>query len=83
VIRLRCARAHIGERVMPESDDAKEYRRCAQECVKIANTMSHSAHRVALLEMAQAWMKLAEKAGNKPTGVIYEAPPAESPRPDC
>jgi hypothetical protein len=33
--------------------------------------------------MAQAWMKLAEKAGNKPTGVIYEAPPAESPRPDC
>jgi hypothetical protein len=66
---------------MPESDDAREYRHCAQECVEIANSIAHPAHRVALLEMAQAWMKLAEKADRKP-GVIYESPPAESPRPN-
>jgi hypothetical protein len=66
---------------MPGSDDARQYRHCARECVAIANSIAHSAHRVALLEMAQAWMKLAEKAHRMP-GVIYEAPSTESARPD-
>jgi len=55
---------------MPESDDAKEYRRRALECAEMAKCMDDSAHRVALLEMAQAWMRLADRAEKKPPGLV-------------
>jgi hypothetical protein len=55
---------------MPGTDDANEYRRCALECVEMANAMDNPAHRVVLLQMAQAWMRLAENADKKPSGLI-------------
>ena len=55
---------------MTQSDDAKEYRQRAQACVEMAKTIEDPKHRLALLEMAQAWIKLAEKADKKPPGII-------------
>jgi hypothetical protein len=55
---------------MPESDDAAAYRKCALDCVEMARTIENPTHRLALLEMAQAWMRLAEKAEKKPPGII-------------
>jgi len=55
---------------MPGSDDANEYRRCALECVEMANAMDNPAHRLVLLQMAQAWMRLADNAEKKSSGLI-------------
>ena len=59
---------------MPESDDAKEYRRCALECAEMAKSMDNPAHRLALLAMAQAWIRLADKAEKKPPGLVNRIP---------
>jgi hypothetical protein len=53
---------------MADGDEAKEYRRRALECVEMAKTIENPTHRLALLEMAQAWMRLAEKTDKKPPG---------------
>ncbi len=55
---------------MPGTDDANEYRRCALECVEMANAMDNPIHRLVLLQMAQAWMRLAENADKKSSGLI-------------
>ena len=55
---------------MPGTDDANEYRRCALECVEMANAMDNPAHRVVLLQMAQAWVRLAENADKKSSGLV-------------
>jgi hypothetical protein len=55
---------------MPGTDDANEYRRCALECVEMANVMDNPAHRLVLLQMAQAWMRLAENADKQSSGLI-------------
>ena len=39
-----------------------EYRRYAAECVLIADGMTSPGHKVSLLSMAQAWLKLARRA---------------------
>ena len=39
-----------------------EYRRYAAECVLIADGMTSPGHKVSLLAMAQAWLKLARRA---------------------
>lgn len=41
---------------------ASEYRRLAAECLQIANNMSLNAERARLMEMAQKWLDLAQKA---------------------
>ena len=41
---------------------ASEYRRLAAECLQIANNMSLNAERARLMEMAQKWLELAQKA---------------------
>jgi hypothetical protein len=41
---------------------ASEYRRLAAECLQIANTMSLNGERARLMEMAQKWLELAQKA---------------------
>jgi hypothetical protein len=64
---------------MADMDDVQEYRRCAEECVGIASSLSNPAQRVALLEMARAWLVLADRAGSRPRGVIDNAPAVESP----
>jgi|HubBroStandDraft_6_1064221.scaffolds.fasta_scaffold142449_2 hypothetical protein len=41
--------------------DAATYRRFAEECQRLAMTMSEE-HRAALLEIADAWIKLEQEA---------------------
>jgi hypothetical protein len=44
------------------SDTAGDYRHCAMHCVEMAKAVENPTQRLILLEMAQAWMKLADKA---------------------
>jgi hypothetical protein len=41
-------------------DKSDQYRRFAQECLEIARTTDSEQTRVALLQMAQVWFRLAE-----------------------
>ena len=41
---------------------ASEYRRLAAECLQIANNMSLNVERARLMEMAQKWLELAQRA---------------------
>ena len=70
------------ECVMAGSDNPQEYRRCAEECVDIANSLSNPAQRVTLLEMARAWLALADRAASRPSAGIYQAPTVELPQAD-
>ncbi len=45
---------------MSPGEAAASYRLYAAYCAEIAQTVSDSARKVALLDMAQAWVKLAE-----------------------
>ena len=57
---------------MPE--DAKEYLARARHCLDIASAVD-SSRRLILLEMAQAWTRLAEHAErNRTTARTYGAP---------
>jgi hypothetical protein len=47
---------------MSETDEIREYRRGARECAEIAAKIGDPGQRLLLLEMAQAWMNLGEKA---------------------
>jgi hypothetical protein len=41
---------------------ASEYRKLAAECLQIANNISVNGERARLMEMAQKWLELAQKA---------------------
>jgi hypothetical protein len=57
---------------MPE--DAKEYLARARHCLDIASAVD-SSRRLILLEMAQAWTRLAEHAEkNRKSDLVYETP---------
>ena len=43
---------------------AKDYQRYAARCLQEARTISDSGHKAFLVEMAQAWQKLADEAMN-------------------
>jgi hypothetical protein len=59
---------------MPGSDDAKEYLARAKHCLDIASVVD-SSRRLVLLEMAQAWSRLAVQAErNQRTHMVYETP---------
>ena len=70
---------------MPRRDFAKEYRLRAQHCLDIATDMADLPNRMILLDMAQAWLLLADQAErNRTTDLVYETPPARSaPRPEA
>ena len=54
---------------------AREYRARARHCVEIADSLE-GVRKVVLLEMAQAWMRLADQAWrNKKTDLVYETAP--------
>lgn len=55
---------------MSPGEAAASYRLYAAYCVEIAHTATDSARKVALLDMAQAWARLAELADK-------DSPPAE------
>jgi hypothetical protein len=56
-------------------DRIQHYHRMAGECVKLAHDSDNSTTKVALLEMAQTWAKLAEHASQA-------APIEPPPEPD-
>jgi hypothetical protein len=56
---------------MSPGESAASYRLYAVYCAEIAQTVTDSARRVALLDMAQAWAKLAEH-------VDKDSPPGEA-----
>jgi hypothetical protein len=60
---------------MHGSESAKEYRVRAQHCIDIARDTQDAGRRLILVEMAQAWMRLADQAErNRKTDMVYVTP---------
>jgi len=60
---------------MPARDSARAYRLRAQHCLDIARDMESVAKKMTLLDMAQAWMLLADQAErNGAADLVYETP---------
>lgn len=54
------------------------YRQYALECLRLANDTHEPSMKAVLIDMAQAWIRLAEQAHrNRQLSLVYEAP---SPR---
>lgn len=49
------------------------YRQYALECLRLANDTNEPSTKAVLIDMAQAWIKLAER--NRQLSLVYEAPP--------
>jgi hypothetical protein len=43
------------------SEKAQEYRKHAEECMRLARQVDREEHRKMVLQMAQTWLKLAEE----------------------
>jgi hypothetical protein len=53
----------------------EEYRRHAALCLELANETTEERDKSALIDMAQAWMRLAEQAEkNSALDIVYETP---------
>jgi hypothetical protein len=59
-------KVHVGTWGMSPGELAASYRLYAAYCAEIAQTVTDSARKVALLDMAQAWARLAELADKNP-----------------
>ena len=60
---------------MRVSDDLEQYRRRAQYCLEVARTLTDRGRKLVALDMAQAWLKLAERAEkNRTVDIVYETP---------
>jgi len=60
---------------MGPSEVASRYREYAAKCVAVAQNLQDTAEKVSMLDMAQAWIKLAELAlRNERLPVVYETP---------
>jgi hypothetical protein len=67
---------------MPPPD---EYRRNAVECARLAKLLTEPAHKLAMLDIAQAWARLAKQAiKNSQTDIVYEVlGPRRTDRPEA
>jgi hypothetical protein len=60
----------------------EEYRRKAAQCFLVAEETTSVANRLALMEMARAWLHLAEQAEkNSHSDLTYETPPPQPQAP--
>jgi hypothetical protein len=60
-------------------DKADEYRRLAANCVSMAERVTDHQFKASLVDMAGAWLRLAEQAEkNSRTDLVYETPPRPS-----
>jgi hypothetical protein len=58
----------------------EEYRRHAALCLKLANETTEARGKSALIDMAQAWIRLAEQAEkNSALDIVYETPTKKPP----
>jgi hypothetical protein len=67
---------------MTSAQLATRYRLHAADCIKLAQSIAEAAGKLSLLNMAQAWVALAEQADkNGATALVYETPvaPPRSP----
>jgi adenosyl cobinamide kinase/adenosyl cobinamide phosphate guanylyltransferase len=70
--------AYVGLGMTP-ADIAALYREYAAKCLIVAQRLENSAERVALVDMAQAWVALADQAEkNQALPIVYETPPSLS-----
>jgi hypothetical protein len=61
-----------------------EYRCHAEECLRIADDIPNAQHKMVLIAMAQAWLRLARQAEKGPAAdIVYQmpSPPTEGPVP--
>ncbi len=71
-----------GTGMMP-AEHAELYRTHAAQCIKLAQSIGELAGKLSLLDMAQAWIALAEQAEkNGETVLVYETPMAPSRSPE-
>jgi hypothetical protein len=55
---------------------ADGYRAYAAECMRLASTAGNEKDRLALIDMAQIWFRLAEQTEkNSQADLVYETPP--------
>jgi hypothetical protein len=47
---------------------SEDYRRFAEECLKLGHTTDNQQTRAIFLQMAQAWLRLAERSENPNNG---------------
>jgi hypothetical protein len=52
-------------RVLGMAEGSERYKEYAAECLRIAQQSNDSAQRARLLEMAEAWQRLAESAAKR------------------
>ncbi len=77
--RLRCGKVlslstYAGMGMTP-AELAARYREYAAQCVAVAQSLDHAREKLALLDMAQAWIALARQAEkNEKLAVVYETP---------
>jgi hypothetical protein len=64
---------------MSPGESAASYRLYAAYCAEIAQTVTDSARKVALLDMAQAWAKLAEHIDKDPGEASAASPWSATP----
>jgi hypothetical protein len=67
---------------MTPAELATRYRLYAADCIRLAQSIAEAAGKLSLLNMAQAWVALAEQADIKgATALVYETPvaPPRSP----
>jgi hypothetical protein len=66
---------------MPPREAGAQYRLFAAHCIAIARDISEPVRKVELLDMAQAWIALAEQASkNSGTVLVYETPTLRAPK---
>jgi hypothetical protein len=59
---------------------SNEYRERAAECCRVANEIANPDSRMTLLEMARAWLRLADQAErNSRSDLSYESPSVPQP----
>lgn len=68
---------------MGPSELAARYREYAAKCIAVANERASAAEKLSMLDMAQAWIDLADQAlKNERLQTVYETPeaPVHTPR---
>jgi hypothetical protein len=64
---------------MSPAELAARYREFAAQCVAVAQNLEQAAEKLALLDMAQAWINLATLAEkNERLAAVYETPDSTS-----
>jgi hypothetical protein len=68
---------------MSEAAETRGYQDRARECVQIAGTIADPGYKLFILEMAQAWVKLAKADGGRAPAAAQAnpAPPTDAFRP--